>query len=75
MKMHMTNDFKVILLGIAVAVVCQLTTSVATVSVDTPEFVLSIKHGGVRENDGKEPLAYSPFWGEVTNGVKMKNGN
>ena len=39
----------------------------ATVSVDTPEFALSIKHDGVRDSDGNESLVYSPYWGEVTN--------
>ena len=28
----------------------------ATVTVDTPEFALSIKHDGVRESDGNGPL-------------------
>ena len=46
-----------------------LVTVAATVSVDTPEFALSIKHDGMRVSDGNEPLAYSPFWGEVTNGT------
>ena len=46
-----------------------LATVAATISVDTPEFALSIKHDGVRESDGNESLVYSPFWGEVTNGT------
>ena len=46
-----------------------LATAAASVSVDTSEFVLSIKHDGVRASAGNEPLAYSPFWGEVTNGT------
>ena len=46
-----------------------LATVAATVSVDTPEFALSIKHDGVRESEGNEPLVYSPYWGEVTNGT------
>ena len=52
-----------------VSALCTCTGLAATVSVDTPEFALSIKHDGVRESEGNEPLAYSPFWGEVTNGT------
>ena len=44
-----------------VSALCTCSGFAATVTVDTPEFVLSIKHDGVRESEGNEPLAYSPF--------------
>ena len=40
-----------------VASMLVVTAEAASVGVDTPEFALSIKHDGVRESDGNEPLA------------------